>query len=45
MREKDCALSYTSYMTCDESGKISSIVIGKEGRPISLCGVMMGLAA
>ena len=29
MREKDCALSYTSYMTCDESGKISSIVIGK----------------
>lgn len=31
MREKDCALSYTSYMTCDESSKISSIVIGKEG--------------
>ena len=27
--EKQLALSYTSYMTCDESGKISSIVIGK----------------
>lgn len=37
MREKDCALSYTSYMTCDESGKISRhCLLEKEGRPISL---------
>lgn len=29
MLEKDCALSYTSYMTCDENGKVSNIVVGK----------------
>lgn len=29
MREKDCALSYTSYLTCNESGKISGIIIGR----------------
>lgn len=29
MLEKDCALAYTSYMTCDENGKISNIVVGK----------------
>lgn len=30
MREKDCALSYTSYLTCDESGNISGIIIGRK---------------
>ena len=29
MLEKGCALSYASYMTCDESGEISGIVVGK----------------
>lgn len=27
MKEKDCALSYTSYMTCDEQGKSIGIVV------------------
>lgn len=27
MREHDCALSYTSYMTCDETGDITGIVV------------------
>ena len=27
MQEKNCALSYTSYMVCDESNVITSIVV------------------
>lgn len=30
MLKKDCALSYTSYMTCDENGNISDIIIGRK---------------
>ncbi len=30
MLERGCALSYTSYMTCDERGTITGIVIGKK---------------
>lgn len=29
MREKDCALSYTAYLTCDERSEITGIVVGR----------------
>lgn len=27
MRKRDCALSYSSYMTCDESGEMNGIIV------------------
>ena len=44
MREKDCALSYTSYRLATRVARFPALLSEKEERPIFLCGVIIELA-